>query len=191
MAPLTATVQQYSLLTQAKRPEPQRVRYHHATDLLAFVQSCQRAGELVAVMGDFNNVLGEENSGLTKLCSECGLKDIVYQKHNISNRDFNTYSRGTSCIDYMLLDSELADAVEATGYEAFNIRFPSDHRGMYVDVNTRAFFGSTTQPLPPMALCDYCSKNIHQTEAFINEQAKHLQELVPADSTFGMMHCYK
>ena len=127
--PLTATVQQYSLLSQAQRPEPQRVRQHHAKDLVAFVQSCQSAGELVAVMGDFNDILGEENSGLTKLCSECGLKDILYQKHNISNRTFNSYSRGKSCIDYMLLDSELADAVEATGYEPFNIRFPSDHRG--------------------------------------------------------------
>ena len=50
--PLTANVQQYSLLSQAQRPEPQRVRQHHAKDLVAFVQSCQGAGELVAVMGD-------------------------------------------------------------------------------------------------------------------------------------------
>ena len=70
--PLTATVQQYSLLSQAQRPEPQRVRQHHAKDLVAFVQSCQGAGELVAVMGDFNDILGEENSGLTSWTRDHG-----------------------------------------------------------------------------------------------------------------------
>ena len=76
----------------------------------------------------------------------------------------------------MLLDPELADAVQACGYEPFRLRLPSDHRGMYIDVETLSFFGSHTQPLAPMHQRDYCSKNIHQTADFINGQAAHLQE---------------
>ena len=76
----------------------------------------------------------------------------------------------------MLMDPELADSVQSCGYEPFQIRLPSDHRGLYIDVDTVTFFGSSTQPLAPMNQRDYCSKNIHQTADFINGQAAHLQE---------------
>ena len=102
-------------------------------------------------MGDFNDIIGNETTGLTKLCSECGLQqDIVFHKHHHHARSFNSYARGSTCIDYMLLNPELADAVQACGYEPFRIRLPSDHRGMYIDVDTLSFFGSSTQPLAPM-----------------------------------------
>ena len=58
--PLTATTQQYSMLLQQNKPNPHNVRKHHAKDLLAFVKIQQRAGALVAVMGDFNDTIGDE-----------------------------------------------------------------------------------------------------------------------------------
>ena len=101
------------MLLQQDKPDPHNVRKHHAKDLLAFVKTQQRAGALVAVMGDFNDTIGDDNTGLTKLCSECGLQDIVFHKHRHSARSFISYAGGSTCIDYMLLDPELADAVQA------------------------------------------------------------------------------
>jgi hypothetical protein len=130
----------------------------------------------VCVCGDFNNTIGEHNQGLTKLCSECMLHDVVFDNHGYDSHEFTTYKRGNRCIDYMLVDQQMKTAVRASGYEPFNIRILGDHRGLYVDFSTRDFFGSDNLTLPPVALRDYCSKNIHQTATFIQDQHQHLED---------------
>jgi hypothetical protein len=173
--PTTAIAQQYSLMVQEGRLNPHNIRNHHAKDLVQFVKQRQAAGDLVCV-GDFNDTIGEHNQGLTKLCSECMLQDVVFENHGYGSQEFTTYKRGNRCIDYMLVDQQLMSTVRASGYEPFNIRILGDHRGIYVDFHTRELFGSNTIPLPPIALRDYCSKNIHQTAAFIQDAHEHLED---------------
>jgi hypothetical protein len=102
------------------------------------------------------------------------LIDVVFETHGYGNTDFNTYIRGNRCIDYMLVDRQLMQAVQYCGYEPFNIRIMGDHRGIFVNMSTADMFGSETMALPPLALRDYCTKNIHQTAPFINDQFQHL-----------------
>lgn len=71
------------MLHRQGRLNPQRVRHHHATDLLTFVKECQTKGELAVVVGDFNEVIGLDLTGLTRLCSECGLKDTMRSIHDL------------------------------------------------------------------------------------------------------------
>jgi hypothetical protein len=121
-------------------------------------------------------VIGDNNRGLTKLCSECQLIDVIYDQHRYGTRDFNSYARGTTCIDYVLMDERLVGSIQACRYLPFNHLLISDHRGLYVDVNTTWFFGSDTIPHQQMAVRDYNSKNIHQTAPFITGQYKHLDD---------------
>jgi exonuclease III len=100
--PTTAIAQQYSILTQEGRHNPHQVRHHHTQDLLAFVKQRQTAGDTVCVCGDFNDTIGTHNQGLTRLCSECMLQDVVFENHGYDSHEFNTYKRGNRCIDYML-----------------------------------------------------------------------------------------
>jgi hypothetical protein len=67
-------------------------------------------------------------------------------------------------------------AVQQCGYEPFNIRIMGDHRGIYVDFSTTEMFGLETMALPPLALRDYCTKNIHQNALFIQDQFQHLDD---------------
>jgi hypothetical protein len=76
----------------------------------------------------------------------------------------------------MLVDQQLMQAVQHCGYERFNIRILGDHQGLYVDFHTRDLFGVDTLVLPPIALQDYCSKHLHQTAAFIQDQYQHLED---------------
>jgi len=123
----TFAKQQMSMFTEEDRRDPRRLRYHHRRDLVRFVQECQNAGELVSVGGDFNEVLGlEDADGLARLCTDCGLVDIILAKHG--RTDFDTYIRGSKVLDYFLIPLELEDAVLACGYEPYNIRTMGDHR---------------------------------------------------------------
>ena len=116
---------------------------------------------MVCVGGDFNETIGDNDRGLTRLCSDYGLLDPIFELHGCTN--FSTYYRGTKCIDYMLVDPALMPSIVACGYEPFNMRIFSDHRGIFMDVNTALFFGSATTPLAPLNARDYTSKHIHNT----------------------------
>ena len=174
--PTTSTIQQYSLLKQAGRHNPHRVRHHYATDLVQFVKECQSKGEQVCVGGDFNETLGDDEAGLSWLMSQCGLQDVCSTMHGIDTHSFNTHTRGSRCIDYILVDPELMDAVEACGYEPFKIQILGDHRGVYMDVNTQLFFGSDTMPLLLMQLRLLNSRKVNQIVPYFEALDKHLQE---------------
>jgi hypothetical protein len=169
-------VQQYSIMAQEGRTNPHQVRHHHAQDLLQFVKNRQAEGDLICVCRDFNESIGDNNQGLTKLCSKCMLTGVVFETHGYGNNDFNTYIQGNRCIDYMLMNRQLVQAVQYCRYKPFNIRIMGDHRGLYVDISTTDMFGSETIALPPLALRDYCAKNIHQTAPFIHDQFQHLED---------------
>ena len=145
----TATTKQHSMLQQEGRHNPHRVRHHFAQDLCKFVKDCKNNKELVVVGGDFNETLGDSMDGLTKLCNDCGLVDVHSSRHGTDTHTFNTHIRGSKCIDYVLADPDLMASVQRCGYEPFRIRILGDHRGVYMDVNTRMFFGSDTIPMAP------------------------------------------
>jgi hypothetical protein len=95
------------MLSQDGYQNPHKVREHHTKDLIKLIKERQQQGEFVTVLGDLNETIGDRNQGLTKLCSECHLKDVIYERHGYGNKDFNTYTRGTTCIDYILMDERL------------------------------------------------------------------------------------
>ena len=170
--PTTVITQQYSMLQQAGRADPFNIRKHHAQDLVAFVQECQTKGESVIVMGDFNEVLGLRANGLTKLCSECGLKDVILDRHR--QTQFATQETGSTIIDYALVAPDLEDSIVACGYEPFRIRIMGDHRGVYLDVKTEAFFGTETIPLASLEHQALSSKKPHQIPPYFQHMTKHL-----------------
>ena len=172
--PTTALTQQYSMLEQAHRPQPHRVRHHHVEDLVAFVKDCQHEGEMVVLGGDFNETIGDNPGGLTRLCSDCGLIDPIFELHGCT--EFSTHIDGSKCIDYILMDPELMPSVTACGYEPFGVRIVSDHRGVYIDVNESLFFGNATIPPPSMNQRAYNSKNIRQTKKYFEHMQKHLDD---------------
>ena len=175
VGPTTATAQQYSLLKQHNKYQPQKVRHHYSMDLVAFVKECQNNEELVCVGGDFNETLGDEDNGLTRLMNQCGLVDVHYETHGIDTHTFNTHKRGSRCIDYALMDPALMDSIEACGYMPFKYRIQSDHRGVYLDVITNQFFGSTTIPLPPAQLRLLNSRRINQIHPYFEKLEQHLE----------------
>jgi hypothetical protein len=91
--------------TTMQKPNPENLQKHHSNDLVTFVKQCQRSGEKVIVAGDFNEVIGIETRGMTRLCSECNLRDPILHYHG--RRDFSTYNRGSTIIDYILMYESL------------------------------------------------------------------------------------
>lgn len=134
----TYAAQLLASYTLAGKHQPERLRHHHSTDLVAHVKERQTKGEAIMVLGDFNEVMGEFNNGLTRLITECNLVDVVANKHLAAG--FTTYQRGTRVLDYCLMDQALLGATMKCGYEPFQANIVSDHRGLFVDFHVPNLF---------------------------------------------------
>ena len=123
--------------------------------------------------GDFNEELGLEVQGLTKVFQDCNLVDVMIAKNGIPSEPFSSSLRSTKpkVIDYTYISPSLLPAVDACGYEPFMSGIVSDHRSMYIDFNDSLLYGSATVEIPPMAGRDLSSKSPQQvTDYFAHKQ---------------------
>ena len=172
--PTTYATQLYAQYLAQDRPQPHKLRYHHSEDFVHLVKQFQSRGELVIVAGDLNEVLGSSNSGMTRLFHDCRLVDPIMYRHG--HNDFTTYQRGSKVLDYILVDPALLPLIAFTGYEPFGNHIISNHRGVYLDIDTARCFGSTIQPLLPIQLRDISSRRSHQIAPYFKHKKQHLED---------------
>ena len=112
----TAADQQYSIHRQQneKNADP---RFQFRLALTKFIKACRTRQETLLVVGDFNEVIGKNKRGLSKICFDCGISDVMAHFHDLPQ--FATYARGSSRIDHALASDDLLDFIIACGYEPF------------------------------------------------------------------------
>ena len=172
--PTTYATQLYAQYVQQDWPFPHKLRYHHTEDLVKLIQIFQQQGELIILAGDLNEELGLHTAGMTRLLQDCHLVDPIRHMHG--HHTFSTYQRGTKVLDYILVDPSILSHVKAAGYEPFGNHILSDHRGVYIDLDTSRIFGSTILPLQPIQLRDLSTKRSHQIAPYFQHKKKYLED---------------
>ena len=164
---ITVAAQHISLLmrTQDQVHNP-RVAFRR--DLTACLKDYHSQGFDILLVGDFNEALGSDPDGMSKIAGDFDLVDLMSGRH--SSNPPATYARGTKRLDYALASARVFDALEHAGYEAFNSRIASDHRGYFMDFHTEALFGSSTQNLANRANRTLSSSNTVQVTAYIRRK---------------------
>ena len=142
---VTAAAQQKSLLIQ-RNDSIQSPRKAFRRDLTAYLQRCKNAGDELILLGDFNEVMGDDPGGMTAVAHKLELFDMMSSRH--SQTPPVTYSRGRRCLDYGLATPLVLQVITRCGYEAFHSRHPSDHRAYYFDmIDINLLFGTQIQQL--------------------------------------------
>jgi hypothetical protein len=118
-------------------------------------------------------VLGSELDGMSQVAADLELINLMQVRHQQSLPA--TYSREKKCLDYGLATSHVANALRSCGYEAFNERFPTDHRAYYFDFDTDILFGNKTQTLAPLSLRILNSNNAEQVTQYIKLKYQYLE----------------
>ena len=96
-------------------------------------------------MGDFNTVF-ENDTQMLQFCRKDGLVDGHYERYK--TRDFATYSRGKTRIDFCLIYQNVYNAVIDSGYTAFVDMFHSDYCSQFTTLSRKVFFSSASHTLP-------------------------------------------
>ena len=161
---VTAAEQQRSLLIESqdplREPRPAFVR-----DLHQYLQLCLDAAEDILILGDFNESIGRDCNPLTSMMSEVGLLNLMAVRHDSPPPP--TYARGRKCLDYGFATPRVTLALTASGYEAFNERFTTDHRSYFFDFDTDLLFGTATPTLASPQQRILNSKNVKQVTGYI------------------------
>ena len=170
---MTAFSQQVSILKLQQRDNCEQPRYHFIQDLkeLLFQITSHPTYELM-IVGDFNEEFGVDNRGITTIANMFRLHDLFYEKTGEST--FNTYAQGRRRIDYALCTKGMMDSTLAAGYEPFHHRLSSDHRGMYIDIDTHSLFGNKTSPLAPAQARGIHSANRKTNRVYMDAMYAHL-----------------
>ena len=168
---ITVAAQQESLLRLTQDPI-KTPRKAFRRDLSEALRSYTSEQTLILIVGDFNEQLGLDPDGMTKIASDFGLIDLMAQRH--SSPPPATYARGSKRLDYALASPLIGDSLISAGYEEFNARMSSDHRGYFFDFNTTLLFGSATQSLVTQQKRGLSTSNVHQVTEYIREKHRIL-----------------
>jgi exonuclease III len=161
---VTSATQQRSLLLESedRLSDP---REAFLRDLKTYLKECVLKGDELLVMGDFNERIGVERNPTSSLLSEFGLVNLMLSRHPAPLPV--TYARGRKCLDYGFASSHVVQSLVACGYEAFNARYPTDHRPYFFDFDTDKLFGNTTPLLASHAQRTLRSTNVKQVTQYV------------------------
>jgi hypothetical protein len=98
------------------------------------------AGDELLVMGDLNEHLGANTSGMNAVVAKLGLVDTTSYHHRLDGK-VPTCSRSNNRLDCMLCTNALAPSICS-----------SDHRGVFIDVDVDKFLGGDPSALMSPAL---------------------------------------
>jgi hypothetical protein len=172
----TVHAQQTSILREKYMADPKpNPRKYFRKDLMAFLKSLKAKGDDLIVIGDFNEALGNDPAGMSKICRELILSDVMKMRHGTSDEPA-TYARGTKRLDYVLMSQRCAIAVRKCGYEPFNHRLFSDHRGMFVDMDTEMLFGNADNALAAMQYRDFKAKDPKSISEYLQGCGAYMRE---------------
>jgi hypothetical protein len=135
----TANMQQWNLLRRLGDPDL-NPRRSFCTDLEAFLTPLRAAGDELLVMGNLNEHLGANASGMNAVVAKLGLVDTTSYHHGLDG-EVSTYSQSNNRLDHILCTNALAPSIWRCGILPFNFVISSDHRGVFIDVNVDEFLG--------------------------------------------------
>jgi hypothetical protein len=99
-------------------------------------------------MGDFNEVIGLDTSGIAKILQTGRLTDTQIYCHGIDLEE-STCARGPNRVDYIFVSECLLPHLHGQGCEPFNARIFSDHRGLFLDITYPGLFDGSPNIMPP------------------------------------------
>ena len=165
----TCYQQQWRILRNNKieKPNPRQQLFK---DLRNQINQWTSTGNEVILMTDANEAIGTNNNDLNNFLSQTKLTSLI-------NVDFSsppaTHARGKTCIDYIFGSTGVAQHVVRQGYLPFyDSAWESDHRALFVDINTSGIFGLIAEETYENPVRGISSTDKKSIQKFINKLHK-------------------
>lgn len=169
---ITAWHQQRLILDDQQRHR-EHPREAFTSDLIQAIHHHQSQHHQIIVGGDFNDTLYTNQSQLLRLANATHLTD-PWTAYYPQYETFNSYQRGSTRIDAVLISHDLVDTIRKIGYSPFNWLATSDHRALLIDFDEKMLFHDSTITTHSPLLRGLKSNDKQQVETFITQCHEHL-----------------
>ena len=171
----TAWHQQRLALNQQNRSHL-HPRQAFIDDLIKSIQSHQARNHDIIIGGDFNETTDKHHSGLMRLLTTTDLVD-PFLHHHPTLPTFNTYARGSQRIDAIFCSPTIIPMINAIGYAPYNWVTNSDHRAIFLDIQSQQLFNDKQDNSKTLASVARAIKSNDKKRAamFIHKFYHHLQ----------------
>jgi hypothetical protein len=167
----TCYSQQWRILRKMASPRNPDPRQQFVTDLIKLVKNWQDENSEIIIGIDANDPMDTPNTDIFRLLQETTLTTL--------HKDIEapaTYARGKTCIDFILGTPKIAHATKSKGFIPFlDGAWTSDHRALFVDIDTLALFEGDTRNLENPTKRNLYSNNNIQSKKFLTTLAKNKQ----------------
>lgn len=145
-------------------------RQYFKQDLLRYIKQLKSNSHELVIFGDFNEPPNDKSITF-QLSAQCQLAGPWEQQFSLPPT-INTYARGKTRIDCVLLSNTLTDCVQLVKYTDFHLIAQSDHRGLFLDFDDN-FMKTTSVPIHQPAPRDLWSNDRKQAQQYINKFYDH------------------
>ena len=143
-------------------------------DLKKVIIEENKKGNATILMGDMNDDMGKEKGEIRKFLEECNMEMTHLTRHGENSKLPATHDRGSTCIDMIAHTKNIpSKAIKRTGFAPFYTNFYTDHRGLYVDLDTEMIFAKTNPDTTKSTYKRFTTTNVKKCSKYL----KKLEEL--------------
>ena len=143
-------------------------------DLTKFITTLREKNHDIILLGDMNGNV-DLCKRIERFLDENDLYDAIKKVH--PGNGPSTYDRGQRCIDLIAISSSIHhNAIKKCGYLPFYQGIFSDHRGMYVDLDTNVLFNKAKPDKTREIFKRFTTSQVPKCEKYINNLLNHIQE---------------
>ena len=131
----------------------------------------------VILTSDINDEAGAEfNHGWNIMMNELGLRNIIQTNHQKRTLP-RTYDRGSRCLDIIAVSENIKPQdILRCGIMPFYTLSASDHRALYIDLNTDNIFGVVSPDLTNHTHRRFTTRNVYKCRKYIESLTQLVQE---------------
>ena len=177
----TTIYSQMELDLLQKRKKLLNPRKEILKDLKIFLSSEHEKGNKNILMGDANDNVGDRNSEIRKFLSEVDMEPTYLSRHGDDAKLPATHDRGSTCIDLIATTIGLPEGtIKRIGFAPFYTNIFTDHRGIYVDLDSTKLFNSTKPDTTKSIFKRFTTRHIPKCNRYL----KKLEDLLENSKMF-------
>ena len=144
-------------------------------DLKKFLRQEHELGNKNIIMGDVNDNVGDTNSEIRTFLKDVDMEPTYLVRHGDGATLPATHDRGSTCIDLIATSIGLPEGtIKRIGFAPFYTNIYTDHRGIYVDLDSNKLFNSTRPDTTRSIFKRFTTRHIPKCDRYL----KKLEELL-------------
>ena len=150
-------------------------RNKYTDDIAKVIHFLQSQSHHVILCGDANEDMNDKSSKNTwrTMLQNCNMRLISDVKFPTLTLPA-TYEQGHKCLDMVAMSNGLPiSIIKAMGYLPYSDPILSDHRAVYVDLDSNLLFGTCLPDLTKSSFRHFNTRNMRQTNKYLDELRQH------------------